>query len=186
MYHSPTIEIAKMQAKALGIRLLLIQSKGEKETELAELNRGLMLAKKMFGIEGVVSGALFSNYQRERIEKICEIHALRHFAPLWHMNQEEYLKNLVKVGVKAVITKVACLGLNEKWLGREIDLNSINELSKLNEKYGVNVAGEGGEYETLVLDAPLFKEKIAIKFDKKMFGENSGEIEVTYAQLVKK
>jgi len=186
MYHSPTLEIAKMQAHALGIRLLLIQSKGEKETELAELNRGLMLAKKMFSIEGVVSGALFSNYQRERIEKVCENHSLRHFAPFWHMDQENYLKNLVKVGVKAIITKVACLGLNEKWLGREIDLNAISELSKLNEKYGVNVAGEGGEYESLVLDAPLFKEKIVIKFTKKMFGENSGEIEVTSAKLVKK
>ena len=186
MYHSPTLEVAKMQAKALGIRLLLIQSKGEKETELAELDRGLMLAKKMFAIEGVCSGALFSNYQRDRIEKVCESHALRHFAPLWHMNQENYLKNLVKVGVKAIITKVACLGLGEKWLGKEIDSNAISELSKLNEKYGINVAGEGGEYETLVLDAPLFKEKIAIEFNKKMYTENSGEIELTNAKLVKK
>ncbi len=186
MYHSPTLEIAKMQARALGMRLLLIQSKGEKETELKELDRGLMLAKKMFGIEGVCSGALFSNYQRDRIEKICEIHALRHFAPLWHMDQEKYLRNLVKLGFVAVITKIACMGLDEKWLGRKIDDKAINDLSKLNEKYGVNVAGEGGEYESLVLDAPLFKEKIEIKFNKKMFGEFTGEIEVTEAKLEKK
>lgn len=186
MYHSPTLEIAKMQARALGIRLFLIQSKGEKETELKELDRGLMLAKKMFGIEGVCSGALFSNYQRDRIEKICETHSIRHFAPLWHMDQEKYLKNLVKLGFNAVITKIACLGLDEKWLGRRIDNKAISELSKLNEKYGVNVAGEGGEYETLVLDSPLFKEKISIKFTKKMFGEFSGEIEVIEAKLMKK
>jgi asparagine synthase (glutamine-hydrolysing) len=186
MYHSPTLEIAKMQAQSLGIRLLLIQSKGEKETELKELDRGLMLAKKMFGIEGVVSGALFSNYQRERIEKECERHSIRHFAPLWHMDQENYIRNLVKIGFKAMITKVACMGLDEKWLGRIIDNKCIDELVKLNSKYGVNVAGEGGEYETLVLDAPLFKEKILVKFSKKMLGDFTGEIEVTEAKLVKK
>lgn len=26
----------------------------------------------------------------------------------------------------------------------------------INEKYGVNVCGEGGEYETLTVDCPLF------------------------------
>lgn len=187
MYHSPTIELARLQAKALGIRLLLIQSKGEKEKELGELDKGLMLAKKMFGIEGVVSGAIFSNYQKERIERICDKHSIKHFAPLWHMNQEKYIKNLVGMGCfKVMISKIACMGLNEKWLGRIIDDKCIDEFVKLNLKYGINVAGEGGEYETLVLDSPLFKEKILVKFNKKMFGEFTGEIEITESKLVKK
>ncbi|MFA6268568.1 MAG: diphthine--ammonia ligase [archaeon] len=186
MYHSPTIELAKLQAKALGKKLLLIHSKGEKETELAELERGLMLAKKMFGIEGVCSGALFSNYQRERIERACECNGLRHFAPLWHMNQENYLRNLIKSGFNLIITKIACMGMSEKWLGREIDTKAIEELVLLNKKYGVNVAGEGGEYESLVLDAPLFKEKIIVEFEKKMQNEITGEIEIKKAELKKK
>jgi asparagine synthase (glutamine-hydrolysing) len=186
MYHSPTIELAKLQAKALGKKLLLIHTKGEKETELAELERGLMLAKKMFGIEGVCSGALFSNYQRERIERAAEKHGLRHFAPLWHMNQENYIKNLVKSNFRAIITKIACLGLNEKWLGREIDNTAISELVLLNKKFGINVAGEGGEYESLVLDAPLFKERLEIEFTKKMQNEFTGEIELKKAELKKK
>ncbi|MFA6399984.1 MAG: diphthine--ammonia ligase, partial [archaeon] len=128
MYHSPTIELAKMQATALGKRLLLIHTKGEKETELAELERGLMLAKKMFGIEGVCSGALFSNYQRERIERACEKHGLRHFAPLWHLDQEQYMNQLIKADFKAIITKIASYGLDEKWVGREINGKAIDEL----------------------------------------------------------
>jgi len=185
MYHSPTIELVKMQAKALGKRLLLINSKGEKETELAELERGLMLAKKMFGVEGVCSGALFSNYQRERIERACEKHGLRHFAPLWHMDQEQYLRQLVKSGFKAIVTKIAGYGLNEKWLGREIDEGAVDDLVELNKKYKINAAGEGGEYESLVLDCPMFKEKIEITFDKKMQNDCTGEIEVKEAKLVK-
>jgi len=186
MYHTPTIEIAKLQAKSMGKRLLLIQSKGEKETEVAELERGLMLARKMFAIEGVCSGALFSNYQRERIERACEKHGLRHFAPLWHMNQENYLRNLVKSGLVAIITKIAAYGMGPKWLGRMIDSVAVEELVKLNAKYGINVAGEGGEYESLVLDASLFKEKISIEFNVKMQNECTGEIEVKKAELVKK
>ena len=186
MYHSPTIELAKMQATALGKRLLLIHTKGEKETELAELERGLMLAKKMFGIEGVCSGALFSNYQRERIERACEKHGLRHFAPLWHLDQELYLNQLIKANFKAIITKIASYGLDEKWVGREITGKAIDELVFLNKKYGINVAGEGGEYESLVLDCPMFKQKIEIKFDKKMQNENTGEIVLKEAKLVKK
>jgi asparagine synthase (glutamine-hydrolysing) len=186
MYHSPTIEIAKLQAKALGKRLLLIHTKGEKETELSELERGLMLAKRMFGIEGVSSGALFSNYQRERIENACEKHGLRHFAPLWHMNQENYLQNLVNSNFKAIITKIACYGMDESWVGREINSQAIRELVELNKKYGVNVAGEGGEYESLVLDAPIFKERIEVLFKKKMSNEFTGEIEVTSAKMIKK
>jgi len=186
MYHTPTVELVKLQAKAIGKRLLLINSKGEKETELAELERGLMLAKKMFGIEGISSGALFSNYQRERIERACEKHGLRHFAPLWQINQEQYLKQLVKLGFKVIITKIAGYGLNEKWLGREIDDKAIEELVELSKKYGVNAAGEGGEYESLVLDCSMFKEKIEIIFEKKIQNECTGEIEIKEAKLVKK
>jgi len=186
MYHSPTIELAKLQAKSLGKKLLLIHTKGEKEKEIAELEKGIMLAKKMFQIEGVCSGALFSNYQRERIENACEKHSIRHFAPLWHLNQEQYLRKLIQTGFKAIITKIASFGLNESWLGKPLTIKSVDELVKMNEKFGVNVAGEGGEYETLVIDAPLFSKKIDLEFDKKMQNEFTGEIIVKKCKLVSK
>ena len=186
MFHSPTIEIAKLQAKALGIKLLLIQSKGEKEKELEELDRGIMLAKEMFGIKGVCSGAILSNYQKERIELICKKYRLKHYAPLWQADQEKYLKTIVKNKYNIIITKIACMGLDEKWLGKKISNSVVKDLIKLNKKCGVNVAGEGGEYETLVLDAPLFKEKISVKFNKKSFSDFCGEIEITSSKLVHK
>jgi asparagine synthase (glutamine-hydrolysing) len=186
MYHSPTVELAKLQAKAIGKRLLLVHTKGEKEKEVEELEKGLMLAKKMFKVEGICSGALFSNYQRERIERACEKHGLRHFAPLWHVNQEQHLRNLLNSGFVVLVSKIACYGMNSKWLGRVIDEKAIQELVALNRKYGVNIAGEGGEYETLVLDAPLFKEKISVEFTAEMQNENTGEIEVKKAELKRK
>jgi predicted ATP pyrophosphatase (TIGR00289 family) len=140
----------------------------------------------MHGIEGVCSGALFSNYQRERIEAICESLGIRSFAPLWHMNQIAYLKQLVAAGFDAIITKIAAQGLNEKWLGRKIDADAIRELEALEKKIRVNPAGEGGEYETLMLDALLFKKKLAVEFDKKMQNDFTGEINIKKAKLIEK
>ena len=78
-----------------------------------------------------------------------------------------------------IITGVFAFPFDEKWLGRKIDKSFIEEMKKLNKKYKINPAGEGGEYESFVLYVPkLFKKKLKIK-DKKIFGEkNSWRMEV--------
>jgi len=186
MFHTPTVDLAKLQAKALGKRLVLVRTHGEKEKELKELEKGIMVAKKIFGVEGVCSGALFSNYQRQRIERICEHLGLRHFAPLWHMNQEQYLRQLIPAGFKFLISKIACYGMDREWLGKRIDEEAVDGLVALGKKYGINVAGEGGEYETLVTDMPLFRQKMRVSFSKKMSNEFTGEIDVKVAALERK
>ncbi len=186
MFHTPTITLAKLQAKALGIPLILVKTKGEKETELKDLKKAIKKAQKEYVIEGIVSGALFSNYQRERIEIICEDLGIRAFAPLWHMNQAKYMRQLWDEKCKVMITKIACMGLDESWVGKIIDKVDLKKLEKLNEKYGVNVAGEGGEYETLMVDMPIFSKTLDIKFTKKMENEFTGEIIIKKSELVKK
>jgi diphthine-ammonia ligase len=187
MFHTPTIKFAKLQAKALDIPLIIVKTKGEKEEELKDLKKAISQAKKEFGIEGICSGALYSNYQRSRIENICESVGIRAFAPLWQMNQIDYLKQIVKEGMKVIITKIACYKLDEKWLGSTIDENIISKLEKLEEDVGVNPAGEGGEYETLVLDMSTFKQKIRIeKSEKKMENEFTGELIIEKSKLIKK
>ena len=101
-------------------------------------------------------GSLFSIYQKERIEKICLDLGISAFAPLWHKNQVNYLKELVENKFEIIITKIAAYGFDENWVGKKIDSNSIKELIALEEKYKINPAGEGGEYETLVIDTPFF------------------------------
>ncbi|MGM5483704.1 MAG: diphthine--ammonia ligase [Nanobdellota archaeon] len=168
MFHTPAINLAEKQANLSGIPLVDVKTKGTKEKELEDLRKLLRKAKKEHQIEGVVSGAIFSDYQRERIEKICDEEGLVSFIPLWHKNQKEYMDELLKNGFKFIFTKVMCEGLDEKWVGKEIDKTDIRRLEKLNEKTGINLAGEGGEFETLVLDCPLFKKKIKIKNHKKI------------------
>ncbi len=186
MFHTPTIELAKLQSQALNIPLIITKTKGVKEKELFDLKKAIRKAVNEFEIEGIVSGALYSNYQRERIEKICESLGIISFTPLWHMNQQNYLDFLLKEKFKIMITKIACYGLNENWLGKILSEKDIYKLEAINKKFGINIAGEGGEYETLVIDAPFFNKRIDLVFEKKMENDFTGEIIIKKAKLVEK
>src|SRR3989344_2242809 len=185
MFHTPNIEFVKEQSRAMGIPLILRETNGEKEKELEDLKKALAIAKQKYGIQGVVSGALFSNYQRERIEKICDELGLKVFTPLWHKNQEIELKELINEGFEFIISSVAGLGI--EWLGKKITLKEVDELVKLSKKNGINVCGEGGEYESFVLNAPLFKSKIKIESAEKIIeNENVGKYCIKNVSLIYK
>ncbi len=187
MFHTPNVDLAKLQAEALGVPLIEYKTKGVKEKELKDMEKALKKAKVDYGIEGVVTGALFSNYQRERVEKVCDKLGLKIFFPLWHIDQKVLMNELIKNNYEVVISSVAADGLDEKWLGRKIDEKALKELLKLNRQFKMNVAGEGGEFESLVLDTPLFKKRIEIiKFKKEMDSECSGKFIVEKAKLVEK
>ena len=187
MYHKPNEKILRLQSKALGIPLLTKKTEGKKEVELSELKAALAEAKQKFGIQGVVSGALYSNYQRERIQNICDDLQLKLFSPLWHKKQEEELQELVDNGFVFIFTKIAAAGLDENWLGKPIGKKEIAGLEKLNARIGLNVAGGGGEFESLVLDAPNFKQRIRIvSSENKMLNDCTGVLKIKKAVMVKK
>jgi diphthine-ammonia ligase len=163
MYHGPNTHLAREISKSSNIPLIEKETKGEKEEELKQLKEAIYDAIKNYHIEGIVTGALFSVYQRERIEKICEELGIKCFSPLWHMNQKEELELLLKKGFKFCMVKIAAYGFDTSWLGKEITVKEIEKLVLLQEKYLINVAGEGGEYESLTLKAPFMKKELVIK-----------------------
>ena len=57
-------------------------------------------------------------------------------------------------------------------------LKFINEIKKLQEKYKINVAGEGGEFESFVLNCKLFKKKLIIKDQKIKGSKNSWRMDI--------
>jgi ABC transporter with metal-binding/Fe-S-binding domain ATP-binding protein len=178
MFHTPSIRRVEEQAKSMGIPLIIVKTKGKKEEELIDLEKAIKLARKDYDIRGVVSGAVESVYQASRIEKICNRLKIECFNPLWQKDQLELLKDLIKNGFEVIIVGVFAYPFDEKWLGRKIDMKFINEIKKLQEKYKINVAGEGGEFESFVLNCSLFKKKLIIK-DKKINGsKNSWRMDV--------
>jgi diphthine-ammonia ligase len=187
MYHTPNIWITKLQAEAMQLPILIKNTKGEKEKELEELKSVLIEAKVQYNIDGVITGALYSTYQRDRVAKICDELGLKIFNPLWHIDQETEIRDLIKHDFKVIISSVAGYGFNQNYLGREIDTECLNDLVKLNKKIGINIAGEGGEFESTVLDCPLFKKRILVnKATSNMVDENTGFYVIEDAKLVDK
>ncbi|KAJ8331022.1 hypothetical protein O5D80_001032 [Batrachochytrium dendrobatidis] len=122
----------------------------------------LKVIKQVPDVEAVSSGAILSNYQRTRIENVCSRLKLQSLAYMWQGSQKQLLMDMIDSGVEAVLVKVAAAGLSENHLGKSL-AQMYPVLMKLNERYGINVCGEGGEYETLTLDCPLFKKKLLIQ-----------------------
>ncbi len=187
MYHGPNVDLAKLQAQSAMRPLILQETLGEKEDELKDLRKAIIVAIEKYDIEGIVTGALFSHYQRDRIEKICDELGIKCFSPMWHMPQDKELEVLLARGIKFCIVKIAAEGLTKEWLGKIITQTEINKLLELNAKIGFNVAGEGGEYESLVLDAPFFKERIVLKKTRiEVEDKNTATLIVEDAELVEK
>ncbi len=140
-------------------------------------------AKQLFKIEGIVTGAIESVYQATRIQKICDELSLWCFNPLWQKDQIELLNELLENKFEIIISGVFAYPLDEKWLGRKIDKAAIIELAALKEKYKINPAGEGGEFESLVVNAPFFRKRIDIKKANKEYSNNSGVFKIEEAAL---
>lgn len=184
MFHTPNIHLAELQAEAMQLPIIIQETKGDKETELKDLEKALKEAKKKYKIEGVISGALYSNYQRERIERIADKLGLKIFSPLWHMDQEKELQQLLDLGFHFILSAVAAEGLNHSWLGREITKKDLEKLKEIHKRVGINISGEGGEYESLVLNCPLFHKAIQIKdAEIIMENENTGMYRIKKAIL---
>lgn len=183
MFHTPNVNLAKLQAKALELPLIEQKTKGNKEDELKDLQKAIQKAKEKFNIQGIVSGAIFSNYQRSRIEKICDDLNLKVFAPLWHTDQEAYMKTLIKEDFKFILTAIAADGLSKNDLNKVVDQEFLEKLKQL--KTEINLAGEGGEFESLVLDAPLFKKQLKIlKSSVEKTGSHSARLNISKSELV--
>ncbi len=157
MFHTDKIKDIPKLAKKINIPLVFKKTKGVKEEELEDMKSAIQEAKEKYGIKGIVSGALASNYQKTRVDKICKELGLKSFAPYWHVDSEEYIKQIINLGFKIKIVHVASEGLTEDRVGKFIDKEFLTKILALNKKYGVHIAGEGGEYESLVIDGPIFK-----------------------------
>ncbi|CAK9440502.1 uncharacterized protein LODBEIA_P45880 [Lodderomyces beijingensis] len=129
------------------------------EDEIEDLYR--LIAKvqqKHRDLEAVSCGAILSHYQRTRVENVCGRLKLTSLTYLWQRNQNDLMLEMCQSGLDARIVKVAAIGLNASHLGKSIS-DMYPQLGKLNSMYDVHICGEGGEFETIVFDSPVFKHK---------------------------
>lgn len=178
MFHTPNIKLVEKQAEVMGLPLITKTTKGIKEDELKDLELAIIEAKEKYNIDAIVTGAMHSDYQASRIQKICDLLGLKCINPLWHKNEFEYLEELIRSNFNVIITAVSAEGFGKSWLGREIDNKFLEDIKVIYEKYKIHPAGEGGEFETFVINCPLFKRELKV-VDKKISGEgNSWKMEI--------
>ena len=178
--------IAGLQAYSIGTSWKPVFSDGEEEKEIGDLEMALCgkgdvtlsvenvwpegvevpkdldIHKGPLEIDGIVVGALRSDYQKTRIERMCERLGVRSFCPLWHKDQFEHMESLVEHGFEVVFTSVSTEGMDERWIGSKLDEGSLKELKEASREFRFNLDGEGGEFETIVTDAPHMKRKILL------------------------
>jgi ABC transporter with metal-binding/Fe-S-binding domain ATP-binding protein len=162
MFHTPNIILTKKQSEAIGLPIMIQKTKGEKEIELKDLKKAIEKAKREYKIEGIITGAVASVYQSTRIQKICDELDLKCLNPLWQKDQFKLLQEIIKLNFEVIITGVFAFGL-DSFLGREIDRKFIDDIKILNEKYKISPIGEGGEFESFVINTEFFKKRLEIE-----------------------
>ena len=175
IFHTPNLGCVPLFAESMGKELIVGHSTGEEDSDM----RGLREALDGLDIDGVVSGAVWSDYQWDRMNIVCGDLGLKFIAPMWRKNQDMLLDEIISSGIKAIIVGVYAEGFDESWLGRPIDSACADDLRKLRSKYEISIMGEGGEYESMALDAPMFSHGFAVGASEKEMERNSGTLRVS-------
>lgn len=133
----------------------------------------------------IVSGAILSNYQRTRIESVALRLGLVPLAPLWQYpflptpvpRSAGLLEDVAAVGLEARIVKVASGGLDEGFLWEDLrDAVVRRRVESGVRRFGGSVLGEGGEFETLVVDGPedVFRGRIELEETERVVRRGEG------------
>jgi uncharacterized protein (TIGR00290 family) len=155
------LELIRLQSEALGIPFLWFKLEKPYSESYKEAMKTL---EKEYGIQAIVTGdiAYVDSFHGNWIDDVCEGTSIKVIKPLWGLKRSELLSELLSSGFKVIFTCVKQPWFSESWLGRTIDQQSVQELGQLNERFGMDMCGEIGEYHTMTLDAPLFKQAIEI------------------------
>ncbi len=195
MYHTPATRLAALAAESVGIELVEVEpadfgaddvddagAQGDAELEPMEAALREIAADDAIDLAGVTAGAVESEFQTSRIRGMCDRLGIDLFAPLWREDPVVLAESMLDAGFDIRIVQVAAYGLDESWLGRRYDRGALDELLALRDEYGVHPLGEGGEFETYVVDGPHMSRRIDLTYDVVWEGDR-GHVEITDAEL---
>jgi ABC transporter with metal-binding/Fe-S-binding domain ATP-binding protein len=192
MYHVPETRLAGLAAESVGLPLVEVDvddatltgtdAAARGDAELEPLEAALRDLQREVDLAGVTAGAVESAFQTSRLRDMCERLGIDLYAPLWGEEPRALARAMLDAGFEILIVQVAADGLDESWLGRRLDADALADLERLNDERGVHVLGEGGEFETLVVDGPHMDRRLDLSYDVEWRGTR-GRIRVRDARL---
>ena len=188
LYHFATVELTQEMAKILGVKHIYANCNVADPVQEAKIVENIVCdILKDVKIDAVVLGGVgLQETQLKSLQKVLLPHKVEVFATHAGHDQEEVLLDMLNKGYKMIISAVASDGL-QKWLGKEITLDNFKALKSDAVKYGFDLLGEGGYYDTFVYDAPIFNKKLVIDdFSCIYDGNYSGHIVVNKFRIVVK
>jgi len=174
IFHTPNLNVVPTLAEAMGKEVILGSSTGEEDSDMEGLRRAL----EGLDIDGVVTGAVWSDYQWDRMNLVCGDLGLKVISPMWRKDQDMLMEQIIDSGIRAVIVGCYAEGFDESWLGRPINHDTLKDLKALRSKYGISIMGEGGEYESMTLYIPGFSHGFEIAEAEKEWKRNDGTLRV--------
>ncbi|MGA1866897.1 MAG: diphthine--ammonia ligase [Thermoplasmatota archaeon] len=163
LYQTPGMEASHLFQELTGIETRVVDSPVSKDREKEVLTGALKALKDEFGLDAVCSGALMSDYQRMAFTECAFDAGLVSFTPLWRKDGRSYMRELIDQGFRFILLSYASEGFRPSDLGTIIDEKALDRFISLSERWGSHPAFEGGEAETLVLEAPLYKHRMIVE-----------------------
>ena len=94
------------------------------------------------------------------IKECSESARIEVLTPLWNLDRLTLANRLISNGFEVIFSCVKKPWFTADWIGKTLNADTLEQLKKLNQKTGLDICGENGEYHTLVLDGPPFKKRI--------------------------
>lgn len=182
MFHVPNLHLTPLLAKAIGLPHVQERAEPGEPGERDALARAIQRAN----VDAIVVGAIASDYQYSRVNRVGDELGVRVFAPLWRRGPRALLQDYQDAGMDIRFVACAAEGFTPAWLGRRLDVAARDDLLKLQATHGVHPCGEGGEFETIALDSPLHRQRLEVARAESVWSGTAGLWRIDEARLVPK
>lgn len=153
--HGLKREILKLQSESLRIPFEIVEASwgAYRDAFIEFLNRA-----SLKGMDSGVFGDIDLLAHREWLEDAAEGTGIKPVFPLWGMSREEAVTEFIESGFEAYIVSCKKDALDASFLGRRLDKELLEEFREI----GVDLAGENGEYHSIVVNGPIFNHRLDI------------------------
>ena len=185
LFHFSTVENTKEMAEILGMRHVLIGCDVADPKKEAELVKNVVEKNPVDAV--ILGGTGLQETQIRSVREALFPLGVEAFASHNEMDHGDHVQELIDKGYKIMISQVAAEGLSQEWLGKILTNDNYGELRKLSEKYGFHIGGEGGHFDTFVVDAPIFDRYLEVlKIEKVMESDCVGYLRINKFKIVDK